>query len=142
MTFPRGWLLALLATAAVACSSNNNGPTSPTNPGGGGTAGGGGTGGGTAGAVTIGNDFFQSDRNGTRNPAIDTVAAGTEVTWTWTNTGATPHSVESEGSPSFASSAIQTGSGMTYHVMFTTPGTYQYQCAVHGAAMTGRVVVQ
>jgi plastocyanin len=140
MTFPRGWLLAVLATAAVACSSDNSGPTSPTNPGGGGTAGGGGT--GTAGAVTVGNDFFQSDHNGTRNPAIDTVAAGTTVTWTWTNTGGTAHSVESIGSPSFTSSAIQAGSGMMHSVMFTTAGTYQYQCAVHGAAMSGRVVVQ
>lgn len=76
------------------------------------------------------------------NPAIDTVPAGTAVTWTWTNTGSTSHSVESEGTPSFASSQIQSGSGKTYSVTFTTPGTYEYDCAVHGEAMTGRIVVQ
>jgi len=27
-------------------------------------------------------------------------------------------------------------------VTFRNPGTYTYQCAVHGAAMTGRIVVQ
>lgn len=31
---------------------------------------------------------------------------------------------------------------MTYSVTFPTAGTYHYDCAVHGAAMTGTVVVQ
>jgi hypothetical protein len=26
--------------------------------------------------VTVGNDFFRSDRNGTANPAVDTVVVG------------------------------------------------------------------
>jgi hypothetical protein len=29
----------------------------------------------------------------------------------------------------------------TYVATFATAGTYRYQCAVHGSAMTGRVVV-
>jgi plastocyanin len=37
---------------------------------------------------------------------------------------------------------VQSGDGMTYTFTFTTPGTYSYDCAVHGAAMTGRIVVQ
>src|SRR5256712_10380698 len=48
-------------------------------------------------------------------------------------------SVQSLGSPTFASSAIMSGDGQTYSVTFTTPGTYQYDCAVHGTAMSGRV---
>jgi plastocyanin len=64
------------------------------------------------------------------------------VTWTWTNTGSTPHSVESEGTISFASSPVLTGSGKTYTVTFMTPGTYEYDCAVHGEAMSGTIVVQ
>ena len=56
-------------------------------------------------------------------------------------TEALPHSVQSLGSPSFTSSGVQTGSGSTYHVTFTAPGTYQYDCAVHGSMMTGRIVV-
>jgi plastocyanin len=123
------WLLIAAAATAAACSSS---PSQPSNGGGG----------GTPGTVTVGNNFFQSGNNGTQNPAIDTVAAGTMVTWTWTNTGSTSHSVQSVGSPTFASSAIQSGDGKTYAFMFTTPGTYQYDCAVHGSAMTGRIVVQ
>jgi len=46
------------------------------------------------------------------------------------------------GSPSFTSSAVLSGSGSTYQVTFTTPGTYQYDCAVHGTMMTGTIVVQ
>jgi len=127
-------LLMMAAAAAVGCSSSNNGPTAPTMGGGGG--------GGSAGTVTVGNIFFQSGHNGTKNPAIDTVAVGTTVTWTWTNTGSVSHSVESEGSPSFTSSTIQAGDGKTYTMTFTTPGTYQYDCAIHGPLMTGRIVVQ
>jgi plastocyanin len=50
--------------------------------------------------------------------------------------------VESEDSPSFASSQVLTGSGMTYSVTFASPGTYKYDCAVHGQAMTGTIVVR
>ena len=83
-----------------------------------------------------------SAHNGTRNPAVDTIPAGTTVTWTWTGTGSTSHSVLSEGSPDFTSSAILTGNGKTYSVTLTDPGTYRYECAVHGAAMSGTIVVQ
>ncbi len=34
------------------------------------------------------------------------------------------------------------GNGQTYAVTFTAAGTYQYDCAVHGTAMTGRIVVR
>jgi plastocyanin len=122
------WLLILGAAAAAACSSDN---TSPSNGGG-----------GNPGTVTVGNIFFKSGNNSTQNPAIDTVAVGTMVTWTWTNTGSTPHSVQSQGATTFTSSATQSGDGKTYSFTFTTPGTYEYDCAVHGSAMTGRIVVQ
>ena len=52
-----------------------------------------------------------------------------------------PHSVQSLGTPSFTSSAIMTGSGSSYSFTFTAPGTYQYDCAVHGPSMTGSIVV-
>jgi plastocyanin len=92
--------------------------------------------------VTVGDILFQSNHNGSSNPAVDTVAVGTSVTWTWVNTGATPHSVESEGSPSFLSSGIMMGSGTVYTFQFTTRGRYDYNCAVHGSAMTGTIVVR
>jgi plastocyanin len=131
----RTWVLAAAAAAAIGCSSNSTGPSESGN-------GGGGAGGGPVGSITVGNIFFESSHNGTRNPAQDTVSVGQMVTWTWTNTGSTLHSVRSEGSPSFASSGVESGNGTTYTVTFTTPGTYHYDCAVHGSAMTGTIVVQ
>jgi plastocyanin len=92
--------------------------------------------------VTVGNNFFQSVHNGSKNTAVDTVAVNGTVTWTWTSTGTVSHSVQSTGSPSFTSSAIMTGNGQTYNFQFTQAGTYTYDCAVHLAAMTGRIVVR
>jgi len=92
-------------------------------------------------AVTVGDIFFKSDLNGSSNPAVDTVAVNGTVTWTWATSEALPHSVQSVGSPSFTSSGIQTGSGSSYSFTFTAPGTYQYDCAVHGQMMTGTIVV-
>jgi plastocyanin len=148
--------------AFAACSGNN--PTSPTNSGGGsgggtGTGGsygggGGGTGGGTGGntsggtptsgdvAVIVGNIFMKSGHNGSANPAVDTVAVGGSVTWTWTNTGNVPHGIQSLASPSFPTGPVLTGDGNTYRVTFNTAGIYQYDCVVHGTMMPGTIVVR
>jgi plastocyanin len=102
--------------------------------------GGGGGGGGPVGSVTIGPGIeFVSGHNGSTNAAVDTIPVGGTVTWTWS--GSLPHGVQSRGSASFASSATMTGNG-TYAVTFPAPGTYQYDCAVHGQLMTGTVVVR
>jgi plastocyanin len=98
------------------------------------------TGGGPAGRVRVGNNFFRSDRNGTCNPAVDTVAAGSTVTWTWS--GTTSHSVRSQGADTFPSSEVLTGAGQTHEVTLDEPGTYEYDCSVHPSQMTGQVVVQ
>ena len=37
---------------------------------------------------------------------------------------------------------VLTGDGKSYAVKFDTPGTYQYNCAVHGQQMSGTVVVR
>jgi len=123
-------VIGLLALAALA------GCKSPT------YGGGGGGGGGPSGEVVVGNILFKSAHNGSQNPAIDTVAVGSTVTWTWTSTGAVSHSVRSQGTPSFTSSPIEAGDGKTYSVTFTTAGSYSYDCAVHGAAMSGTIVVR
>jgi adhesin/invasin len=81
-------------------------------------------------------------RNNEFDPTVRTVPAGTNVVWTWTSTGGTAHSVQSTGAPSFPSSAVLTGSGTTHAHRFDVPGTYTYDCAVHGAAMSGTIVVQ
>ena len=138
-------LAAGLMVAFAACSGDNGSSlTSPGSGGGGGT--GGNTGGGTPAsgdvAVIVGNNFMKSARNGSVNPAVDTVAVGASVTWTWTNTGNVPHGIESLGSPVFRNSTVLTGNGSTYRVTFTTAGTYQYDCLVHGIMMPGTIVVR
>ena len=88
--------------------------------------------------VDIGDDFFKSVLNMSQNPAVDTVAVGGKVTWTWR--GVANHSVQSTGSPSFTSSTIK-ASG-TYSFTFNSAGTYHYDCAVHGPIMSGIIVVK
>jgi plastocyanin len=144
-------LLTAVMLAAVFAGCSGSSPTSPG--GGGGGAGGGGDAGGGGGgaggdpipstaAVSIGNDEFRSVHNGTVNTAVDTVAVGGTVTWTWTNTGNVSHSVQSLGTTIFRNSTILSGNGTQYSAVFHTAGTYEYDCAVHGAAMTGRIVVR
>jgi plastocyanin len=138
-------VIGMIALAALAgCGGYTaSGPYGGGGGGGGGNGGGGG--GGPVGSVTVGNNgriAFISAHNGTANPAVDTVAVGATVTWVWTNNEGVSHSVQSQGSTAFASSPIIGGDGQTYTVTFTTPGTYQYDCAVHGTAMTGTIVVR
>ena len=92
--------------------------------------------------VTVGNDFFRSVHNGTQNPAVDTIAAGARVTWTWNAAGS--HSIQSTGIPPavFRNSVVMSAAGSTYSVRLFNPGTYDYDCAIHGLAMTGRIVVR
>ena len=131
-----GLLFAASLALLGGCSSYT-----ASGPYGGGSGGGhGGGGGGPVGTVTLGPGIqFVSGHNGTENPAVDTIPVGATFTWTWT--GSLPHGVQAMASPSFPGSIVMTGSG-TYAVKFTTPGTYQYDCAVHGTAMTGTIVVQ
>src|SRR5438128_2721462 len=120
----RAVLGAWLIAAVAACSGYSaTGPTtSGTGTGGGyGTGGGGDTGSNTGGgapsagdiAVIVGNNFMRSARNGSTNPAVDTVAVGGSVTWTWTNTGNVSHGIQSLGSPVFRNSTVLTGNGKT-----------------------------
>src|SRR6266516_7695449 len=133
-------VIGMLTLVSLAGCGGYGGTGSYGGGGGGGGYGGGGAGGGPAGSVTAGPGIqFVSGHNGSSNAAVDTIPIGSTVTWTWT--GSLPHSVQSVGSPSFASSSTMTGSG-TYAVRFDAPGTYQYDCAVHGQLMTGTIVVR
>jgi plastocyanin len=127
-------LLALAGFAVAACFSEHSTPTTPTPPTSPGPPSG-------AAAVNVGDIFFTSARNGSSDPAVDTVAVNGTVTWTWATGETLAHSVRSTGSSSFPSSGILTGPGNIYQFTFTAPGTYQYDCAVHGTMMTGSIVV-
>jgi plastocyanin len=151
-TTMRTILWAWLMVAVAACSGySSTGPTTGGGGNGGGNGkGGGGTNGNTSGgtpgsadiAVIVGNNFMKSARNGTVNPAVDTVAVGGSVSWTWTSTGNVPHGIEPVSGPSFPTSDVLTGNGKTYRVTFNTAGTYQYDCIVHGTMMPGTLVVR
>jgi plastocyanin len=87
---------------------------------------------------------YVSDSNGSKNPAVDTVAAGTKVSWVWRNTGTEEHNVTAVGTPNFPGSPDLSGASK-YSYTFTTPGIYNYQCTRpnHAAAgMIGTIVVQ
>jgi len=129
--------MTALAAAAGCAGYTASGPY--------GSGGGGGGGGGPVGSVTVGNSgqiVFISAHNGTANPAVDTVVVGDTVTWTWTNNQGISHSIQSQGPTAFASSPIMSGNGQRYAVKFAAPGTYPYDCAVHGTVMRGTIVVQ
>jgi len=74
--------------------------------------------------------------------AVDTIAAGARITWTWNAAGS--HSIQSTGIPPavFRNSVVMSNAGSSYSVRIFNPGTYDYDCMVHGAAMTGRIVVK
>ena len=68
-------------------------------------------------------------------PATLTVKAGTTVTWT--NTDDSNHMIKFPDQK-----GPRMDKGQTYTRTFATPGTYPYQCGIHGPRMTGTIVVQ
>jgi plastocyanin len=125
----------LLIVAAVGCGGASTGP------GNGGTT----TGNNpppqnnpsTSSSITVINNYF--------DPLTTTVAVNTKVTWTWDACGS-----DGYGGQSCTSHGIVfddgTASGSqtqgTWSRTFAAAGTYKYHCTVHGAAMSGTVVVQ
>lgn len=76
--------------------------------------------------------------NFTFDPPKLTIAAGTKVTWI--NHDDVPHTATSSTKPrAFDSGTLDTDQKFSF--VFTTPGTYDYFCAVH-PKMTGQVIVK
>lgn len=73
------------------------------------------------------------------SPGTLAVTKGTKVTWTWS--GNNPHSVVGKTADGKDVKSPTQSSG-TFEFTFDVPGTFQYQCGVHGAAMTGTITVQ
>jgi plastocyanin len=116
------------SSTAPSGGGNNNSPNQPppSNPGGSSSA-----------SITVGNNYF--------DPASTNIAVGTKVTWTWNSCAGDGYGGQTcvqhgilfdDGS---ASGAQSDGS---WSRTFTTAGTYKYHCTVHGAAMSGAIVVQ
>ena len=71
-------------------------------------------------------------------PSTVTIHVGDSVTWNWV-TGT--HGVVSDDTPpSFDPSPVQSAGQYTWQ--FANAGTFAYHCAVHGAMMTGTIVVK
>jgi plastocyanin len=68
-------------------------------------------------------------------PATITVKAGTTVTWV--NVDDSNHRIKLP-----AQMGPRLDKGQTYQFTFSTPGTYHYECGIHGPRMSGTVVVQ
>ena len=94
----------------------------------------------TKNSITVTNNAF--------TPGNLTIASGSSVTWTWNScTGGDPYGdgqtcvdhnvVFDDGS---ATSGVQSKGSFAHQ--FTAAGTYAYHCAIHGAAMSGKVIVQ
>jgi plastocyanin len=133
--------LAIVACGALACGGGGGGggssnlPTTPQTP---------------STPVTPVTPASPSDvivENNDFNPATITVPAGTTVKWTWSTCGGSDpyagttcvnHSVTWD----VAATDSPTQSQGTYQRAFATAGTYTYHCVMHGAAMSGKVVVQ
>ena len=75
-------------------------------------------------------------------PASLEVKVGTKVTWT--NKDGTAHTTTS-GTPGTKDGKWDgqlAGSGGTFSFTFAQAGTFAYFCSIHGASMTGTVVVK
>ena len=124
-------LFAVAALAVVAACGGGSGYTTSTTYGGGGGGGGGGSG---LNLVMSGTAF---------SPAVDTVAAGSTVTWT--NQDGFAHTVTYGSGPDATYDSGNISYGGAYTHTFTTAGTYGYYCKIHGtptSGMRGTIVVQ
>ena len=87
--------------------------------------------------ITVSNNNF--------SPASKTVAVGTAVQWAWNTCTGDPYYGQTcvAHSVTFDDGATSpTQDQGTYTRTFTAAGTYNYHCAVHGAAMAGSITVQ
>lgn len=86
---------------------------------------------GLAFVVTISDNKF--------TPSALTVPVGTTIAWNWTGNNA--HAVKGKFDGDEVTSPVHKGSG-SFSFRFEEAGTYDYQCAIHGAAMAAAVIVK
>ena len=101
----------------------------------------------TTASVTVRDNNFLSVRNATTNPAVDTVAVGGSVTWTWAASTSAQHNITPAPPPTFTGRETVAPPPLPapHTATFAAPGTYTYYCTFHGApgsGMSGRIVVR
>ena len=70
-------------------------------------------------------------------PATLEIATGTRVTWT--NRDGASHAIASSNKK-FDSASL--AKDATFSFTFTAAGTFDYQCGIHGASMSAKIVVK
>jgi plastocyanin len=70
------------------------------------------------------------------SPAEVTIKSGTKVVWKWVGTQ-NPHSIQLSGNTS-----PEQSSGTYERTFDQTGNSFAYQCGVHKAAMTGRIIIE
>jgi plastocyanin len=78
----------------------------------------------------------------TFSPQNITVQLNKNATVQWSNDGTVAHTTTSYPGQLQAWDSGDLNPGQAYKVTFTTPGTYHYLCTIHGAIMSGYVIVQ
>jgi plastocyanin len=136
-------LLACLGLAAsLAACGGGGGSSLSTSPGGTTNPGGGGTTTPPANTVTLVNSSF--------SPNSITVPSGTTVNWKWSDCsggdgygggGATcvTHQIAFDDGSGVMSASQDAG---TFSRTFASKGSFKYHCTIHGASMSGEVIVQ
>jgi plastocyanin len=119
-------LLAALMMVVAGCSGKGYGTNYNNN---------GGNTNGTPGASEV---WLQSSAF---NPSSRSVAVGATVTWT--NKDSYTHTVTSgtPGSPNGTFDSGNMAGNATFTHTFSAAGTFPYYCRIHGAMMTGSIVV-
>jgi plastocyanin len=114
-------MVALAACAFVAFAACSSDKATPSND---------------SGAITA---FVIQVTDNQFTPAALTVPSGTTVKWVWS--GKNSHSVVGNFGTTNVNTDKYKGSG-SYQLSLGEHGTFSYQCGVHGAAMTGKIIVQ
>jgi len=123
-------LAPVLLLVAAACSSNTPSSSPSTTPAASTPAA---SSTGTASAAAT----VQATDQKVFDPASVTINAGQTVSWQ--NNGTLQHTVTFDNGPSFNENL---DSGGTVSRTFATAGTFKYHCQIHGASMSGTIIVK
>ncbi|MGH2610490.1 MAG: cupredoxin domain-containing protein [Tepidiformaceae bacterium] len=119
-------LLSLLLLVTAACGDDDDDDGANDTPAAGGSPS------GEDAAVAVADNKFE--------PGEVTVGVNHEVIWTWE--GNNSHSVVGTFDGEDVESPRLSGSGGTFVFSFDKAGTFEYQCGVHGASMSGKVTIE
>lgn len=122
--------VGLAVASLVACGGGYSGTAPSTTPPSGNTP-------PPAGGISVSNNYY--------SPATKTVPVGTNVQWSWNSCTGDPYAGQTCTSHSVTfddGTTSPTQDQGTFARTFTVAGTYNYHCAIHGAAMAGTITVQ